>query len=307
MRGMLETPAGLLIIVGALLGANFPIGKIASGAGVPGLVWAALLSVSAATALGLWMLVRGKSVPLDAQHLRYFAVTALTAYAIPNTLVFAAIPHLGAGLTSVFYALSPIVTLALAALARLRKPSRLELAGLAIGFAGAMLVVSGRGEIGRPADMIWLAAAALVPVSLAIGNVYRTLDWPDNADPLWLAVGSHIIAGLVLSMLAMMLFQPAQIASVTQVPGAALAQAAASTLMLPLFFRLQRVGGPVTLSQIGIVAAAVGVGIGAIVFGERYAPVVWIGVVVIATGVSLTVIARMREEKTVKSAMGQAA
>jgi drug/metabolite transporter (DMT)-like permease len=302
MRAILQAPAGLLVIVGALLGANFPIGKIASGAGVPGMVWAALLSVSAAASLGLWVLVRGKAVAADRQHMRYFTVTALTAYAIPNTLVFAAIPHLGAGLTSIFYALSPIVTLAFAALAGLRKPSRLELAGLATGFAGALLVVSGRGEIGRPADMIWIAAAAMVPVSLAIGNVYRTLDWPDNADPLWLAVGSHAVAGTVLSMFAFLIFRPAEILSAAQVPGAVLAQAVASTLMLPLFFRLQRVGGPVTLSQIGIVAAAVGVGIGALVLGERYAMVVWIGVAVIAVGVSLTAIARIREETAVKSA-----
>lgn len=301
MRKLTQTPSGLLIIVGALLGANFPIGKIASGAGVPGLVWAALLSVSAAAILGIWVIVRGGRMAFDGQHLRYFAVTALTAYAVPNTLVFAAIPHLGSGLTSVFYALSPIVTLAFSALAGLRKPSRLELAGIMVGFAGALLVVSGRGEIGRPADLIWLAAGALVPVSLALGNVYRTLDWPDNADPLWLAVGSHIVTGAVLSTLALMLFQPSEISRVAQVPGAALAQAVASALMLPLFFRLQRVGGPVTLSQIGIVAAAVGVGIGALVLGERYAAVVWIGVAIIAAGVALTVIARLREDRARKS------
>lgn len=298
MRGLFETPSGLLIIVGILLGANFPIGKIASGAGVPGMVWAALLSVSAATVLGLWAIFRGRPVPFDRHHLRYFAVTALTAYAVPNTLVFAAIPHLGSGLTSIFYALSPIVTLALSALAGLRRPSRLEMAGIAVGFAGALMVVSGRGEIGKPADLIWLAAGFMVPVSLAVGNVYRTLDWPDNADPLWLAVGSHVITGLILSVLSAALFHTGEIARVVEVPGAALAQAAASSLMLPLFFRLQRVGGPVTLSQIGIVAAAVGVGIGSFVLGERYGTIVWAGVAVIAAGVSLTVLARLSETKS---------
>ncbi|MGB8819446.1 MAG: DMT family transporter [Rhizobiaceae bacterium] len=297
MRGFLDSPAALLIIVGALLGANFPIGKLASGAGVPGLVWAALLSIAATLALGAYMLAARRRMPLDANHLRYFTVTALTAYAVPNTLVFAAIPHLGSGLTSIFYALSPIVTLALSALAGLRKPRPLELAGIAVGFTGALLVVSGRGEIGKPADLIWLAAGALVPVSLALGNVYRTLDWPKNADPVWLAVGSHAVAGLALSALALGLFDTNEIARAGSIPGAVLMQALASSLMLPLFFRLQHVGGPVTLSQIGIVAAAVGVGIGAFVLGERYAVIVWAGVGVIALGVSLTVISRLREPK----------
>jgi drug/metabolite transporter (DMT)-like permease len=298
MRALFHSPSALLIIVGALLGANFPIGKLAAGAGVPGLVWAALLSISATAALGIYMLAARRRMPLDANHLRYFAVTALTAYAVPNTLVFAAIPHLGSGLTAIFYALSPIVTLALSVLAGLRKPRALELAGIAIGFAGALMVVSGRGEVGKPADLIWIGAGALVPVSLALGNVYRTLDWPKDADPVWLAVGSHAVAGTILTIIGLLVFTPSEIARAAAIPGAVLMQALASSLMLPLFFRLQHVGGPVTLSQIGIVAAGVGVGIGAFALGERYASIVWAGVAVIAFGVSLTVISRLREPNT---------
>lgn len=297
MARLLDAPGFLLIVVGALLGANFPIGKLAAGAGVPGLVWAAILSLSATLSLGAWQLLRGRSTPLDTHYLRYFAVTALTAYALPNTLVFAAIPHLGSGLTSVFYALSPIVTLLLSVLAGLRKPRPMELAGIAIGFTGALMVVSGRGEIGKPADLVWLAAGFMVPVSLALGNVYRTLDWPENADPVWLAVGSHAAAGMILALLALALFPVGEIARAADIPGAVLLQVAASSLMLPLFFRLQRVGGPVTLSQIGIVAAGVGVGIGSAFLGERYAAIVWIGVAVIVVGVALTVVSRMREAR----------
>jgi drug/metabolite transporter (DMT)-like permease len=54
------------------------------------------------------------------------------------------------------------------------------------------------------------------------------------------------------------------------------------------------VGGPVTLSQIGTVAAGVGVLIGTIGLGERYPAVVWIGIAIIAAGISLAVRARMR-------------
>ncbi|MGL4489344.1 MAG: DMT family transporter [Rhizobiaceae bacterium] len=297
MTRLLDSPGFLLVIVGALLGANFPIGKLAAEAQVPGIVWAALLSLSASLALGAFVAMRGKKMPLDAHHLRYFAVTALTAYALPNTLVFAAIPHLGSGLTSIFYTLSPIITLALSALAGLRKPRILELAGIAVGFAGALMVVSGRGEIGRPAEMIWVLAAFMIPVSLALGNVYRTLDWPENADPIWLAVGSHAVTGLALAALSLLFHSSTEIARVASVPGAVLLQMIAASLMMPLFFRLQRVGGPVTLSQIGIVAAGVGIGIGSVFFGERYAAIVWVGVAIIIIGVALTVLSRLRDTK----------
>ena len=60
------------------------------------------------------------------------------------------------------------------------------------------------------------------------------------------------------------------------------AQLAASTVMYLTFFRLQAVGGPTYLSQIGYVAAAVGVGVGVAFLGERYPPLVWAGIAVVA-------------------------
>ena len=291
---MLQSPVFLLLATGALLGLNFPLGKIAVAAAVPGIVWATLISASAAIFLGVVLASQRKPVRLDARHLRYFAVTAVISYALPNLLVLAAIPHLGSGLTAIFFTLSPILTVALSALAGLRRPQPLELAGIGVGLAGALLVVSGRGEIGRPAELVWLAAAALVPVLLACGNVYRTLDWPEDANLVWLAVGSNTVSALLLAAAALATTGPGAAASILAVPGAALAQGAAAAGMFFLYFRLQKVGGPVTLSQIGTAAAGVGVCIGAVLLGERYPAVVWAGVAVIAAGLMLTAIARRR-------------
>ena len=58
--------------------------------------------------------------------------------------------------------------------------------------------------------------------------------------------------------------------------------------MFVFFFRLQAVGGPVYLSQIGYVAAAVGLVSGTVVFGERYQLWTWIGAGIIAAGVAIT-------------------
>jgi drug/metabolite transporter (DMT)-like permease len=57
--------------------------------------------------------------------------------------------------------------------------------------------------------------------------------------------------------------------------------------MLALFFRLQQVGGPVYLSQIGYVAAAVGLVSGTLVLGERYPAATWLGALVVVAGVAL--------------------
>jgi drug/metabolite transporter (DMT)-like permease len=294
MTSFLQSPALLLPATGALLGLNFPLGKLAGAAGVAGPVWALLMAASACLVLGAWLLLRRQPRPLDRQHLRYFAVTAIISYALPNLLVLAVIPRLGSGMTAVFFTLSPLFTVVFSALAGLRRPSALELAGIAVGFAGALLVVSGRGEVGRPAELLWIVAGLLIPVSLAAGNVYRTLDWPKGADPLWLAVGSNAVAAGLLLALALSVTDAAGWRGLLAVPGPALLQAAGSAGMFVLFFRLQQAAGPVTLSQIGTVAAAVGVAIGALALGERYPAIVWAGVGTIVLGLSLTIAARLR-------------
>ena len=292
MTPLLQSPALLLLAVGTLLGLNFPLGKLAQAAQVPAVLWAALISLGASTLLGAWLLLRRRPVVCDAQHLRYFVITALVSYALPNLLVLAAMAHLGSGPTAMMFTLSPLFTALLSRLAGLRAPPRLEYWGIAIGFGGALLVALARGEAGRPAAWLWVGVGLLIPLLLALGNVYRSLDWPPRADGTWLAVGSHGVAALLLLALCALTGAWRGLPALAGVPWLAAAQVAAAVLMFPLFFRLQALGGPVLLSQIGTVGAGVGVAVGAGLLGERYPPLVWGGVALIALGIGLTVWAR---------------
>ena len=292
MTPLLPSPALLLLAVGTLLGLNFPLGKLAQAAQVPAVLWAALISLGASTLLGAWLLLRRRPVVCDAQHARYFVITALVSYALPNLLVLAAMAHLGSGPTAMMFTLSPLFTALLSRLAGLRAPARLEYWGIAIGFGGALLVALARGEAGRPAAWLWVGVGLLIPLLLALGNVYRSLDWPPRADGTWLAVGSHGVAALLLLALCALTGAWRGLPALAGVPWLAAAQVAAAVLMFPLFFRLQALGGPVLLSQIGTVGAGVGVAVGAGLLGERYPPLVWGGVALIALGIGLTVWAR---------------
>ena len=292
MTPLLQSPALLLLAVGTLLGLNFPLGKLAQAAQVPAVLWAALISLGASSLLGAWLLLRRRPVVCDAQHARYFVITALVSYALPNLLVLAAMAHLGSGPTATMFTLSPLFTALLSRLAGLRAPARLEYWGIAIGFGGALLVAPARGEAGRPAAWLWVGVGLLIPLLLALGNVYRSLDWPPRADGTWLAVGSHGVAALLLLALCALTGAWRGLPALAGVPWLAAAQVAAAVLMFPLFFRLQALGGPVLLSQIGTVGAGVGVAVGAGLLGERYPPLVWGGVALIALGIGLTVWAR---------------
>lgn len=288
MRGLWNSAIGLLIVTGTLLGLMLPFGKVAGEAGVPPVVWAMLVSAGAAAVLLITMRARNERLGLDARRLRFYVISAAVSYAIPNLAVFSAMPHLGAGYMGIMYTLSPMFTLILSVIFRVRKPNLLGMLGILIGFIGAVLVATTRGEAGTPASLTWVGIGLTLPVLLACGNVYRTWDWPEGAGPTELAVGSHLASGLMLLGLAAVTGQLAGIALLDEVPGLALAQVASAAGMFVCYFRLQAVSGPVYLSQISYVAAAIAIISGTLLLGESYAYLTWIGTAIIFVGVVMT-------------------
>jgi len=288
MTALWNSAPALLVLTGLFLGLSLPFGKLAGAAGVSPAVWAFLISIGGGGVLALSLLLARRGFAPSRHKLRYFTITALVSYAIPNLLLFSVIPHLGAGFSGILYTLSPIVTLLFSLLFKLRRPTALGLLGLGLGFAGALLVALTRGEAGRPAEPFWVLLGLLLPVSLAIGNIYRTIDWPEGAGPIELAAGSNLAAALILA--AVMLFGTGglPLEALAAVPGLALAQVLAAAAMFAIFFRLQAVGGPVYLSQIGYVAAAVGLFAGTVFLGERYGLLTWTGAGMIVAGVAMT-------------------
>jgi drug/metabolite transporter (DMT)-like permease len=289
-----NSAVGLLLITGTLLGLSLPFGKLSGAAGVAPVVWAFVISFGAGSVLLVALLIQGAVRRPDVRKLRYFAVTAAISYALPNLLIMSAIPHLGAGFTGIMFTLSPVITLTLSVLLRMRRPSALGIAGIAVGFLGALIVSLTRGESGRPAELSWVFAGLAIPFSLACGNIYRTLDWPKDAGPIELAAGSHLASAAMLVVISLVLNGSLPIGPLADVPFLTLAQAAASATMFAFFFRLQAVGGPVYLSQIGYVAAALGLVAGTLFLGERYQLATWAGAAIIMAGVSMTTKAQAR-------------
>lgn len=283
-----NSAVGLLLVTGALLGLSLPFGKLAVEAGVPPLLWSFVISFGAGSVLLCTLFAKGQRVTLNAHTLRYFFIAAAISYALPNLLMFTAMPHLGAGYTGLMFTLSPVVTLMMSLLLRVRRPNGLGIAGIVVGFIGALIVASTRGQANRPADLLWIGAGLLIPVFLAAGNIYRTFDWPEKSGPIELAVGSHLASALMLIVLSVATGQTASAGLLVDMPLLVLAQVCASSAMFAFFFRLQAVGGPVYLSQIGYVAAAIGLISGTLFLGESYGSLTWIGGFVILAGVALT-------------------
>ncbi|MER9399607.1 DMT family transporter [Mesorhizobium sp. M0615] len=288
MKFLLESALGLLVVTGGLLGLTLPFAKLATAAGVSAMVWAFVISFGAGGVLLCALLANGERMRLTPHRLRYFFITAAVSYAVPNLLMFSAIPHLGAGYTGIMFTLSPVITLVFSILLGVRLPNMLGSIGIAVGFIGAVMVAVTRGEAGQPADFFWVLVGLLIPVSLAAGNIYRTVDWPEGTGPIELAVGSHLASATLLLVGILVLFGLSAFAPLGAVPLVVVAQVASASAMFAFFFRLQAVGGPVYLSQIGYVAAAVGLFAGTIFLGEHYQLLTWAGAVIITIGVIIT-------------------
>ncbi len=288
MKSLWDSAAGLLLITGFLLGVGLPLGKIASAAGVHAMVWSFIISLGAGGVLLCVLLARRQRFRMTAHRLRYFLIAAAISYALPNLVVFSIIPKVGAGYTGIMYTLSPVVTLAFSLLLGMQRPNALGMIGIAVGFAGAAMVAVTRGEAAQPADPVWVAFGLLIPVLLAAGNIYRTIDWPADTGPTELAVGSHLASAAMLLAGIVLLPGLSAFAPLADVPGATLAQVVAAAAMFAFYFRLQAVGGPVYLSQISYVAAAVALFAGTLFLGEHYRWETWLGAFIVVIGVAIT-------------------
>lgn len=287
----------LLVITGALLGMSLPLGKLATGIGVSPILWSIIISLGAGSTLLVGLLLRGKFPGLSLRHLRYYFIVALVSYTIPNLLAFSLIGRLGAGYVGIMYTISPILTLALSWLSGVARPGVLGIAGIFTGFIGAFLVAMSRMGVTVDADLMLLAAGLLIPFFLSIGNVYRTLDWPENAGPIELAAGSHLASAFILVLVFLTRNEISEIELLADIPFLTLGQILSAALMFAFFFRLQTVGGPIYLSQIGYVAAVIGLASGMLLLGETYYLGTWLACLLIIAGVAMTTFAQIREAK----------
>ena len=287
----MNRPLVLLLVTGLAFGCNFPLGKLAVAAGVNPALWAAVICLGAGIVVGVAALLfeAPEAVP---GLFRYAVVSSVISNVIPLALTFAAIPHIGSGLTAILVATSPVTTAVLSMVLRIRPPSPLGLLGIAVGLAGAVTIIIARHVGFAAEESRWLLLAALIPVFLGAGNVYRTAAWPPGARPMRLGAIVNLAAVPPLLALAWALGGLDLLAPLAAIPGIVAGQVVAATVMYLTFFRLQAVGGPTYLSQIGYVAAAVGVGVSFL--GERYPPLVWAGISVVAAGIGLTTLAQAR-------------
>ena len=233
-----------LIALGAIWGSSFLFMKIAVPAFGPSVMMGGRIAIAAITlSLVAWLLK--KSLPRGAQWTPA-VVTGVFYIAIPLFMWGYASQQLSVSLLSIINATAPLFGAALSLVCLRERISLRGLAGLALGFTGVAVLVSGEGF--RDGDMPVLAIAAAFLASLLYGAVSTYTQTVKGIAAYSNVLGSLWIATLL--MMPLMILFP-----VRETPGIAAWSAVATlgilctALAYVVYFRLiEQIGAAPTLT-----------------------------------------------------------
>ena len=256
-----------LMIAGVLLAVVVLISKAAAQAGAP-MLWfltvvmglAGLVQLGIAIALGQMRNWRGM--------LAYSLGAGLFA-ALPSAIGYLSVAHVGAGYMAMTFAFPILLTWAFARLLGLEGRDPRRLLAVLLGLAGGFILAVGKLD-GVPQDAAgWVLLASMIPLLLAAGNIYRTRFWPEGAQPVALAA-LLLLMGAALTLPFALAWEgnPATLFGDDLLRLLIIADVAIFVVQYIAYFILQRIGGPVTLSLMGPVAAVTGAMLAMPLFGE---------------------------------------
>lgn len=280
----------VLLVIGAAWGLSAPMIKIATDASFPPvaiIVWQAGIAVLV-LGLGLSLTGRLRGLPLDARHLRLYAVVGLFGMALPSWASYSATAFLPAGIISVVISLVPVFALPLALALGTERFEARRMAGVALGGLAMVLLIGPDASLPDPALWVWVPVAALAPFFYAVEGAYvfgAGAVRSSALQTLWAGYLVSLGGALPLALLdGVPLLPPA---------GAGVAMAAfvlAGLLGIGAYagylWLIQRTGA-VFGAQVAYTVTGMGVLWAMLLLGERYSLWVWGALALLVAGLAL--------------------
>lgn len=277
----------MLLLLALTWGNSFLFIKLAVSAFPP--LWVVTLRM---TIGGLLLVLVGialrRKLPRDPKMLGALAFVGLSGSALPWAGQAWAQQFLDSGLLSVLNSCTPVATLALAVAVGQERLHRNRVLGLATAISGTLVVI--RGEIGAGRSALALVVAVLATTGYAFASVYTRAKISGKITPLPASATQLCIGAAALAPGAWAVYGPPP--APTTVPPLALG----AVLMLGLFgtgvaflmyFTLIERVGATNTSMVTYLVPIVGLSSGAVVRHERFGPNVFIGALLLVSGVWL--------------------
>lgn len=270
-----------LIVLGALWGASFLFMRVAAPAFGP--VPLIFVRVTIAAVLLLPPMLRQQGFAQVRAVAAPIALVGAINTAIPFTLLAFAALTLPAGLSSVLNASVPLFGGLIGFLWLGQRPSRQRALGLAVGFAGVLVLAWPRLTSASDWRAVVAALVATVLYALAAHVTQRSLK---GVRPLVVAGGSMAAASLMLLPLAVVAW-PAAPPAASAWGYAALLGVGCTALAYLLYFRLLARSGPSTAMAVTYLIPVFGVTWGALLLDERLPSSAIAGALLVLAGVAL--------------------
>lgn len=275
-------------LTGLVWGASFLFMKVAlTGMEPTQVVWGRL--VLGALTLALFMVVRRERLPRAPRVWLHLGVVAMTFCVLPYLLFAWAQQHITSGLGSIYNATTPIMTAIMAwAVFRVEKLKPLQIAGIALGIGGVLVIVG--PWRGLDLDQSLLAQAAILGATACYGfslaYMRRFL-----ADSGMSALGFSFVY-IALAAGVMVLLTPViALAPVRWDPwvvGSMLLLGCLGTGVAYIWNQnALRVWGPTRASTVTYITPVVGVALGILILGEELGWNEPVGAVVVFAGILL--------------------
>ncbi|MSO69808.1 MAG: DMT family transporter [Alphaproteobacteria bacterium] len=296
-------PTILLLVGGIAYGSMFSANKFIVEAGLPIAAYAFWQALFSSGALLVGAALKRDLPPVNFGALKLYALVAVTGMVGPLLVFSSVADRVPAGILTLIVALIPTTTYALSLMLGVDRFRWLNLAGVALGFGGILLIVLPNGSLSSPEAAIWVVFALLVPLLAAINNVYGERLAPPKAGSLGLASGMMAV-GAVILFIVMMARDGFVLPTDAGNQGllVVLWATAAQSITYACFFEIVRRAGGAFFALLNYVVVAAGLIWASVLFGDRLSFWVWIAVAVLSVSLALTnmgTAAAMRERRRI--------
>lgn len=238
--------------------------------------------------LGAFVLILKIKVPLGSRHLLFYLIIAFIGTLLPNSFSYMALREIPAGIASVVIATVPIVSLAVALIARIERFQPLRLIGIGCGVTALILLAAPDVNLNGTVAWQWVAIALIAPICYGIEGNFVAVKSPKELSAVTTLFGASVIGTLIIGPIAWFGGYWVNMGEGWQAPEWAIVGAAFGHLLAyaGYLWLVQRAGAVFT-SQIAYVVTLTGVFISMIVLGENYGWLMWAAVALMLVGVSL--------------------
>lgn len=286
-----------LLSMGTLWGLSFALAKLATqmGAHPVGLVlWETLGS---GMLLLIVCMLNGRYPRVQGRYVLYYLVAGLLGVAVPGSILFWIAPHLPVAILTLMIPMAPLLTYAMALVARLERFEAGRAAGVALGMLAIAFMVLPEGNSLTPDMAGWVVLGLAASFFYALQNLYIARFSPPGADALSQTTGMLLAAGLAMIPLAAAIngfVAPA--VPLTAVTLCAAAILVINAAMMLIFVWTIRDIGPVFASQAANVIVFAGILWGWLIFSETLSSRVWAGSLAMLAGMALVTLRGARRQ-----------